>query len=338
LIRELEHKGIGRPSTFASLIEVLTDKIYVEKKDIQGYTVSSTTYTLTPDEWPPTSAVTQSILGADKGKLVPTEIGNSVIGFCIREFPQLFAYEFTAQMEKRLDTVSRGEESWKQVCRDTWASYKEAHDRLKDSASAPHTSEKVKDFGDGFKAVMSKKGPLLVQESAVTTGSANEGAKPTFYSFPPGSSLLTITVEEAKAWIAKLATDSLVGEIDGKPVHKKKGPYGFYLEYNSLRIPFVDTDTPEQIAAKFAARKTASTATRIGPYHFAVGQYGPYMFKEGLKTRKFVSIPSTVDVKKLTVAEADALYALKPSTSSSSGRGGRGGRGRGGRGGRGRGS
>ena len=316
LIRELEHKGIGRPSTFASLIEVLFDKLYVEKKDIPGSKASTTTYTLTPSQWPPDTTVSHVILGAEKSKLMPTELGESVLGFCIREFPQLFGYEFTAQMEQRLDKISRGEEQWKQLCRDTWNSYKDSHVRLKDTSSVPQTSEKLKDFGQGFKAVMTKKGPLLVQENGTD--------KPTFYSFPPDTSVLSITLEEAKEWIAKLATDSTVGNIDGKPVFKKKGPYGFYLEFNSLKIPYVEGDTLEQITEKFKSRKVSAPAYKLGPYQFAVGQYGPYMFKEGLKTRKFVSLPKDIDVRKLTGAEADALYSAGIKKGSGSGwKGGR---------------
>lgn len=299
LIRELEKRGIGRPSTFASLVEVLFDKEYIEKKDIPGTKINHTTLTLLPKEWPPLTNITHVSLGEEKQKLVPTALGNSVLGFCVREFPQLFAYEFTAGMEERLDLVSKGDEQWKELCKDTWNSYKGDYERLKDKASVPSTSEKVHDFGNGFKAVMSKTGPLLVQEC--------EKGKATFYPFPPDKTVQEITEEEARDWIKKHIDDAIVGTFDGKDILKKKGPYGFYLQCGDQRIPFVDSDTTEQIIEKLSA-KTKDLKYIFGPYTFGKGQYGPYMFKTALKTKVFVSVPPSIDIRKLTAEEADALY------------------------------
>ena len=254
LIRELEKKGIGRPSTFASLVEVLTDKEYVEKKDISGVKANHTTLTIQPNQWPPLTQITQVPLGSEKGKLVPTSLGESVLAFCVREFPQLFAYEFTAQMENRLDRVARGEEEWKQLCRDTWNSYKESYTRLNDKSSLPSSSEKVKDFGGGFKAVMSKTGPLLVQEN-------ESSSKPSFYTFPPESTIQSITEEEAKAWIQKVNGDTNVGTWENKPIVKKKGPYGEYLQCGEYRIPYQSSDTLDIIINKFKDRTVSSENT-----------------------------------------------------------------------------
>jgi len=322
LIRELEQRGIGRPSTFASLVEVLFDKLYVEKQDIAGTTIQNTTLSIKPDQWPPTTSLTQIALGAEKQKLVPTALGQSVITFCTKEFPQLFAYEFTAKMEERLDNVAKGKENWKALCRDTWTSYKTDYDRLNSKDSAPSSSEKVHDFGGGFKAVMSKTGPILVQES-------------TFYSFPPNETLQSLTEEAARAWIKKQADDANMGIFDGKPIVKKKGPYGHYLQNGSLLIPYVESDTPEKIVEKFREKaKSAAALYKFGPYTFSRGEYGPYMYKHDLKTKVFIGIPEALDPKTLTAEEADAIY--KAGVEAKKGQGGRGGR-RGGFRGRGRG-
>lgn len=301
LIRELERRGIGRPSTFASLVETLFDKTYIDKQDIPGSKAQQTTLTTSPNTWPPTTTLTQISLGAEKQKLVPTPLGESVLNFCVKEFPQLFAYEFTAQMERRLDNVSKGDEQWKAICRDTWTSYSEDHTRLSDRASAPSQSEKVNDFGDGFKAVMSKSGPLLVQESKTD--------KPTFYTLPKDIDITQLTKEEALEFIRVLEAERRVGEFDGKAIIKKKGPYGEYLEAGTYKVPFIEEDTMETILAKFTAKKeSASKVTRVGPYIFTVGQYGPYMYKENVKKKIFVSVPATIDPKRLTQTEADVLY------------------------------
>ena len=329
LIRELEKRGIGRPSTFASLVEVLFEKTYVEKQDIPGSKINNITLTIKPDQWPPLTQVTQVALGAEKQKLIPTALGESVLSFCLKEFPQLFAYEFTAQMEGRLDKVAKGEEVWKQLCRDTWDSYKTDYERLKSKESLPSSSEKVKDFGSGFKAVMSKTGPLLLQEATDKKGKA------TFYAFPPNVTIQDITKEQAREWIDSLSKETTMGTWQGKTIEKKKGPYGMYMQCGDVRIPFVETDTQEQILEKFSSRALASSNTyTFGPYTFGKGQYGPYMYKHDLKTRIFIGIPDTIDAKKLTAEEADALYkngveAKKAKGSFRGGRGGRGGRGAG---------
>jgi len=301
-------------------VEVLADKAYVEKKDIEGTKANQTTLTIQPTQWPPLTHISQVPLGAEKGKLVPTALGESVLQFCVREFPQLFAYEFTAQMEGRLDRVAKGEEEWKQLCRDTWNSYKDDHARLNDKASVPSASEKVKELGEGLKAVMSKTGPLLVQEAAKSTD------KPTFYPFPPDSTVQGITAEEARAWILKQSEG--MGTWDGKAILKKKGPYGDYLQCGDYKVPYQPSDTSEMIIQKFKDRAaSASNLYVFGPYTFGSGQYGPYMYKTALKTKVFVKVPPTLDVKTLTGDEADTIY--KNGIAAKSARGGHGGRGRG---------
>ena len=332
LIRELEKKGIGRPSTFANLVEVLFDKSYIEKQDIPGTLINHTNLTIKPSEWPPLTQTTQIHLGSEKGKLVPTSLGESVVAFCLKEFPHLFAYDFTATMEARLDSVAKGDAHWKDLCRDTWKSYKGDYDRLNDKKSLPSSSEKVRDFGNGFKAVMSKTGPLLVQESK-----DKEKGKATFYTFPPDTSIQTITEEQARAWVNKEIEDTHFGTFDNKPIVKKKGPYGYYLQCGDLRIPHVSSETIEQVAEKFKERITSSNTYKFGPYTFGRGQYGQYMYKTALKTKVFVSVAEDIDVKTLTAPEADALYksgietkkanALRGGWKGRGGRGGLGGRG-----------
>ena len=304
LIRELEKKGIGRPSTFSSLVETLFDKGYMEKQDIPGSKAQQTAYTAKPTVWPPESKQTEIKLGAEKQKLVPSQLGLSVLDFCVKEFPLLFAYEFTAQMENRLDAISKGEEPWKAICRDTWASYSEAHDRLSSKASVPSKSEKVNDFGDGFKAVLSAKGPLLVQEGKTKSDKAS------FYTLPADTDITALTKEAALEHIKTLQTQ--MGEFEGMPVIKKKGPFGEYLAAGELKVPYVEGDTLETIVQKFADKKKSSESLmRVGPYIFKVGQYGPYMYKESLKKKVFVSVPASINPKTLTEAEANALYTAK---------------------------
>ena len=183
LVRELEKFGIGRPSTFASLIATIQDKNYVETKDIPAREVKVKEYSMKPNQWPANETELKKKVGAEKNKLVPTDLGRSVLSFILKHFNDLFDYGFTAQMEKRLDQVAEGSEQWKQVLRDMWASYKDRYEDLCSKQSIKtkegEQNAKVKEFSGGLKAVQSKKGPLLLIE-----GVKKEDTQ--FLGFPPG--------------------------------------------------------------------------------------------------------------------------------------------------------
>ena len=156
--------------------------------------------------------------------------------------------------------------------------------------------------------------------------------KPKFYPFPKGLDILTISEEAAREHVKSLESEGLLGHWEGKPILKKSGKYGDYITCGDINIPYNSTETLEHIYAKLRIKKE-NAPVAVGGYRFAVGPYGPYMWKDGLKTRNFVGIPSTVDTTKLTLAEAEALYkqCSEAKAASGSSRGGRGGF-RGGRG------
>ena len=151
--------------------------------------------------------------------------------------------------------------------------------------------------------------------------------KAQFFPWPLGATLETITAEMAE--IAAAQPESL-GAYDGQPIVKRDGKFGPYCTAGTLNVPWVATDTEETLQAKFAAK--AASATIVGPFTFKVGQYGPYMYKTALQTKKFVNVPPTINPSKLTVREADEIYkaglAAKESAPKRGGGGGFRGRGR----------
>ncbi len=323
LVRELEKRGIGRPSTFASLIASITDKSYVETADIPGREVAQKTLSLTAHtQWPPAETTKTRTVGAEKRKLVPTALGKSVYDFIAAHFDDLFAYSFTAAMEQRLDHIAAGEEQWKGVLRDTWDSYKERYTTLKEGAGVAHEKGKVdparqRDLGNGLKVIQSRKGPLLLIEATAPDQKAQ------FFELPPKTTFTTLTAEQAHSWVAsqkaakegeKVAAATTEGGGAGgqSEIVRKKGPYGWYAQCGDIRVSCGEFDNYEELEAKIAAKRSgaaaAKPAVKVGPYEFRVGAYGPYMYKTDIKTKKFVSVPATVDAATLTVKEADALY------------------------------
>ncbi len=338
LVRELEKRGIGRPSTFATLVGTILEKQYAEKEDRPGKDIVMTFLKLLrPNQWPPTEESQTKKVGAEKQKMIPTSLGMSAQDFCVQQFPTLFDYTFTQSMESRLDSIAKGEEPWKQLCQDTWNSYKEKYESLKkgkgENTSAP-ARERM--FDGGVKAVVSKKGPLLLKEGP-------KKGEATFYGWPQGVSFQDISQAQVTDFLSKREQElsgAELGIYNDCPVVKKKGPYGMYAEWNGTKVPFAEGDTFDTIVEKLDA-KGQSVLHILGPFEFRNGPYGVYMFKKDQtgKARKFVSVPSGVDPKTLTEEAAVKIFQTglqnkskaKQFASSGGGRGARGSfRGRGG--------
>jgi DNA topoisomerase-1 len=301
LVRELETFGIGRPSTFATLLAAIQDKNYVEERDFPPKEVSVKEYTMRPSQWPPSALNRKKKVGGEKRKLVPTELGRSVLSYLLTHFEDLFAYDFTAHMERRLDQIAEGTEHEKQILRETWASYRERYEAL---FSQPATNAKIKEFGGGLKAVQSKKGPLILQE-----GATKEDTQ--FLGWPTGAKWEDITVEQARAFQQEQQEKKkgeIIGQWKDQPIMKKTGKFGDYLQCGSVSIPY-QVEELEQTLQRFEA-KTQTNTIEFKEFSIRTGQYGPYIMKTSLKKPQFVSLPKGVDPSTLTEKEVEALYKL----------------------------
>jgi DNA topoisomerase-1 len=326
LVRELEKKGIGRPSTYASLVGTLLDKKYTEKRDKPASERKFSLYSLKREgQWPPTEESITKKVGGEKDKLVPTALGLSLLEFCMREFGPLFDYGFTAQMESRLDSVAEGKEPWKNVCRDTWNSYKDHYLELKGQKGS--VLGKVKEFTDGLKAVQGKKGPILLREDP-----SGDKEKTTFYGWPEGLSFSEITQEVAIAFCVKVKESTegkVIGLLNGQPMIEKSGKFGPYVQWGSVNVPKAEGDTVFTLQEKLKAKDESNLHT-LGDFIFRKGQYGPFMFKKGGVGRpQFVSLPEGLDPKLLTLEAATRIYQNGVTANGNSQRGRGRGRGRG---------
>ena len=322
LVRDLEKKGIGRPSTFASLISTIVEKTYVEVQDIPALTQKSKTFSLsTLSQWPPKEEEFLLKKGGEKARMVPTPLGKTVLDFTLKHFPDLFAYDFTAGMERRLDKVAEGAEQWKTVLQDTWNSYKDRISELKTSTaggiSGGTGNSKRREFSDGLIAVLTAKGPLLLKEGATKEETV-------FYGWPstvPKKGLNEITEEEAKTFVTSVTSqkqgDSM-GEWNGHQIYKKKGPYGFYAEWNGTRVNLAEADDINAVIAKIQAKQENPTRT-VGPFQIKTGPYGPYLMKVGANANtnakgatkakpQYVSIPKETNIEELTAQQAGEIF------------------------------
>lgn len=354
LVRELEKKGIGRPSTFAMLISTILDKEYVKKENYPAREIKIKHLLLSAvGQLVPTEVEQIKKVGAEKDKLTPTDLGVRILEFCLREFSGLFDYAFTSRMEARLDSIAEGKEPWKQLCRDTWSSYKDTVDRLKkNGAGADAKNSRVKEFPGGLKAVLSKKGPILLKEDE-----SGDKEKTQFYGWIEGLKFEDMTEEAATALVEKkaLGTEAAWGEFEGEAVLLKSGPFGKYYQCGLVRIPAQEDDTVDSVQGRLTAKKN-SVLHSLGDFEFRTGQYGVFMFKKTTAKGKkpaFVGLPEGLDPKSLTEEAAIRIYQTglqqkarskaigsetkEGDTGTTSFRGGFRGRGRGGFRGRGRG-
>jgi DNA topoisomerase-1 len=336
LVRELEHFGIGRPSTFSSLIAAIQDRGYTEVKDIAGKEVAITTYSLKAiNQWPPTATAIKKKIGQEKQKLVPTELGRHALAFLLKHFPALFDFKFTAAMEAHLDAIANAGEPWKRVLEDTWTSYKDTYEGLKGEGTVAgagggglNPKVRVLDETTGLKAVLSKKGPLLLRELATGAG-AGAGAKAkataktsettaVFYGWPAGIPFESITLEQANAFVAtaaKAKEGELLGEWKGNPVIKRVGKFGPYVVWGDVRLTLKagDVESIEAIGGRLDAVAAAPAGAggilrTFKEYEIKVGQYGPYIYKPALKKRQFVSVPKGTKIEDLKESEVAELY------------------------------
>jgi topoisomerase IA-like protein len=154
---------------------------------------------------------------------------------------------------------------------------------------------------------MTKKGPLLLQESP-----DGDKEKTVFYGWPLGTDFQTFTEEQAKAYIEQAKKEKqgdVLGTHEGHTITRKQGKFGPYVIWNGKTVSCQLTDTLEQVIEKLQQQGPKALKV-IGQFEVRDGQYGPYMFKHAVTgpSRKFVSIPKTVDLETINEAQLIAIY------------------------------
>ena len=313
LVRDLERKGIGRPSTFASLIATLQEREYVEKTNLEGKEQETHHLRIpTPTTWPPKEEVIKHTVGAEKNKLRVTPIGREAIQFLAKEFNDLFSYDYTAKMETDLDRIASGDKEWKSLLQESWDSYKTRYEAFTGKeARAANKASLSRVLSPTVQVVHTHKGPLVV--CPPPEGSSKE-VKPMYAPLPTGTTFETLTLIQAEAALeaAKQAKEGVsLGMWEGAPILKKKGPYGLYASWTKetvkLQVPIKATDSLEAIQAKLLAKRSDETC-KVGDFTIKNGPFGYYCFNHTLKKAIFVKWPADTDFKTATAEQVSAIY------------------------------
>ena len=285
LVRKLEELGIGRPSTYAPIISTIQQREYVEKGNKAGEKRSYTILTLADGKVSKTSK--SELIGNDKGKLLPTDIGIVVNDFLLKYFPEIMDYNFTANVEKEFDDIAEGKKEWHAMIRD----FDKDFSPLIDNTIKDKTEHKV---GERFLGNDPKTGkPVSVKIGRFgpvgQIGSASDEDKPQFAQLKKGQSIQSITFEEAMELFSLPRT---LGKYKEKPVTIGAGRFGPYILYDGKYTSLPKDYDPMKVGLAAAiqlidqhreaeAKKLLQTFTEDAELQVLNGRWGAYISYKG---------------------------------------------------------
>ncbi len=290
LVKALEEFGIGRPSTYASIIQTLVRRKYVE---------------------------------LDRRRFIPTDTGRAVARFLEQHFQPYVDYAFTARMEDELDAISRGEEDWKPPLKEFWDPFIRRV-REKEETVSRKEAKLTRVLGTDPKSGREVSVRLGRYGPHAQIGTVEEEEKPEFAGLVPGQRLETITLEEALE-LFKLPRE-LGFTPDGEAVSASIGRFGPYIRYGNKFVSLKDEDphtVPLSRALELIAAKKQADIDRIlrtwegSDVQILKGRWGPFI-TDGTKNAR---MPKDREPEDMTLAECEELLAAAPDKKSR--RGGR---------------
>lgn len=320
LVRKLEELGIGRPSTYAPTISTIQQRGYVEKGERPGTPRDYTVITLDADKKITTEERTEAV-GAEKGKLIPTDTGKVVNHFLTEYFPDILDYDFTAQMEEKFDQIAEGNREWHDEITDFYNIFHPGVERADAMRFDHKVGERVlgtdPKTGEPVSVKIGRYGPL------VQIGDTQSDTKPRFASLHKDQSVFSITLEEA---LKLFDLPRTLGEYNGKPVKAAIGRFGPYVsgdgvfasipkEVSPMEITFEEAIALIQEKKEADAKKVIKVFDEAPDVRILNGRWGPYIAKgrKNYKMPKTVADPSalTLDEVRKLMEEEDTAPAKK---------------------------
>ena len=306
LIKKMEDEGIGRPATYQSTIDTIQSRKYVEYRNIEG--VNRTYNILTLKAGQLTDEHKTEVVGADTGKLVPTDLGRITNDFLVEQFPHILSYDFTAQSEESFDAIAAGEADWVQAVDDFYQTFHPLIQQVPTGKMAARVIGQHPETGEPVLARITKNGPC------VQIGDSDD-KKPQFASLLKGQSIFTITMEEALD-LFRTAFPYTLTEWQGKDVVIGEGKFGPYIRWNKSFVSIPKTIdphaiTPEQAIAMLEKNQQLQEPIHIfGDIQVLHGRYGAY-----IKTPEGnFKIPRSVDAQTLTEEQCREIIANTDNT------------------------
>ena len=292
LVDKMDELGIGRPSTYATIIETIQSRKYVERGAVEG--VKRTYNVLTLSNGKITDKNKSEMVGADSGKLLPTDLGRIANDFLVEQFPTILSYDFTARSEESFDAIASGEADWVETVDEFYQTFHPLIQQVPAGKMAARLIGKHPETGEPILARITKNGPC------VQLGDS-DNEKPKFASMQKGQSIFTITIDEALE-LFRSAFPYTLGQWDDKDIVIGEGKYGPYLRYNNKFISIPKNIDPHHVSMEDAIALIQKDGERQLPLHtwgeiqVLNGRYGAY-----IKTAKGnYRIPRNVNVAEMT--------------------------------------
>ena len=306
LVRKLEELGIGRPSTYAPTISTIQQREYVMRGDKNGEERNYDTFVLDA-----AGSLTREqhtmIYGAERGRLLPTDVGIVVNDFLMEYFPSIMDYNFTADVEKEFDAIADGKEDWTQMITHFWNTFEPQVEETINSKNDLRAGERTLGIDPKTHRPVSVKigrfGPV------VQMGSSNDDEKPRFAQLKRGQSIETITLEDA---LDLFRLPRTLGQFEGTDVVIGTGRYGNYVSHDNKFVSLpADSDpltiTLDEAIACIMEKRQEEQERHIKTFNeepeleIMNGRYGPYLVYKGSNYR----LPQAMQqrAKELTLEE-----------------------------------
>lgn len=319
MVSKMEELGIGRPSTYAPTIQTIQNRGYVERADREGQHRNYTVLTL--KDGAVKRAVKSEVYGADKGKLLPTDVGIVVNDFLVDQFPNIVDYNFTARVEEEFDTIAEGKTAWSGAIGDFYQRFHPEVERATHERPARRVGQRILGVqpSTGLQVLVSigRYGPMA------QLGTAEDAEKPRFASLQKGQSLETITLEEA---LALFDLPKNIGEYEGEVMTVAVGRFGPYVRHAGkfYSLP-KDTDplscTAEQAIEIIREKRESEEKSLLKSFtedadlSIRTGRFGPYL---KYKTDNY-KLPKDVDPTSMSYDDCMKLIAETPAKTARKG-------------------
>ena len=319
MVSKMEELGIGRPSTYAPTIQTIQNRGYVERADREGQRRNYTVLTL--KDGAVKRAVKSEVYGADKGKLLPTDVGIVVNDFLVDQFPNIVDYNFTARVEEEFDTIAEGKTAWSGAIGDFYQRFHPEVERATHERPAQRVGQRIlgvqPSTGLQVSVSIGRYGPMA------QLGTAEDAEKPRFASLQKGQSLETITLEEA---LALFDLPKNIGEYEGEVMMVAVGRFGPYVRHAGkfYSLP-KDTDplscTAEQAIEIIREKRESEEKSLLKSFaedadlSIRTGRFGPYL---KYKTDNY-KLPKDVDPTSMSYDDCMKLIAETPAKTARKG-------------------
>jgi DNA topoisomerase-1 len=322
LVKYLEKNGIGRPSTYASIISKVIEREYVEIKNVDGVKKQSKQLEL-DSKFKLKESTKEVFIGKEQKKLVPTAMGKLVNEFMLKYFEQIMGIDFTATFETHLDKIAEGKANWVTVLRNFYDLFNPIVQKL--NSEAKDKKEKIGSSSD--KLLGENQNGLQVYTGVGKYGpyvkiQDDEDNKKWKYAPLKDKDINEVSLEEA---LEILEYPKNLGKFGKSNITLNKGQYGFYIKYGDKNIAIknqdiepndIDLDYAKQLieAGDAYALKTFKVKDKI--LNIKNGDYGPYIhIVSGSNKKQFVSIPKQYSVDSITIDDVLKIIADKNGTS-----------------------